>query len=185
MPSPTEPAAEAKPKPARGGKKLPSGSEWTFEALERYEKAIGREAKAFGLDTYPVQLEIISSEQMMDAYASAGMPTGYHHWSYGKHFIATEKRYKRGEMGLAYEIVINSNPCIAYLMEENTLTMQALVIAHAAYGHNSFFKGARTKPDEPPYGIKRPSTISTLRYRDIIRHGNSSFKKIFSWIMNR
>jgi spore cortex formation protein SpoVR/YcgB (stage V sporulation) len=44
-------------------------------------------------------------------------------------------------MGLAYEIVINSNPCIAYLMEENTLPMQALVIAHAAYGHNSFFKG--------------------------------------------
>ena len=42
---------------------------------------------------------------------------------------------------LAYEIVINSNPCIAYLMEENTMTMQALVIAHAAYGHNSFFKG--------------------------------------------
>jgi spore cortex formation protein SpoVR/YcgB (stage V sporulation) len=44
-------------------------------------------------------------------------------------------------MGLAYEIVINSNPCIAYLMEENTMTMQALVIAHASYGHNSFFKG--------------------------------------------
>lgn len=44
-------------------------------------------------------------------------------------------------MGLAYEIVINSNPCIAYLMEENTLPMQALVIAHASYGHNSFFKG--------------------------------------------
>ena len=43
-------------------------------------------------------------------------------------------------MGLAYEIVINSNPCIAYLMEENTMTMQALVIAHACYGHNSFFK---------------------------------------------
>jgi spore cortex formation protein SpoVR/YcgB (stage V sporulation) len=44
-------------------------------------------------------------------------------------------------MGLAYEIVINSDPCIAYLMDENTLPMQALVIAHAAYGHNSFFKG--------------------------------------------
>ena len=43
-------------------------------------------------------------------------------------------------MGLAYEIVINSNPCISYLMEENTTAMQALVIAHAAYGHNSFFK---------------------------------------------
>ncbi|MGU3846469.1 SpoVR family protein, partial [Vibrio diabolicus] len=46
-----------------------------------------------------------------------------------------------GQMGLAYEIFINSNPCIAYLMEENTVTMQALVIAHACYGHNSFFKG--------------------------------------------
>ena len=151
MPSPTErlpPGAAPDPVPAEGrkggaraSKKLPTGSEWSFEALDRYDKAIAKTAKEFGLDTYPVQLEIISSEQMMDAYASAGMPTGYHHWSYGKHFLSTEKRYKRGEMGLAYEIVINSNPCVAYLMEENTLTMQALVIAHAAYGHNSFFKG--------------------------------------------
>ena len=78
---------------------------------------------------------------MMDAYASVGMPVNYRHWSYGKEFIATEKSYKRGHMGLAYEIVINSNPCISYLMEENTMAMQALVIAHAAYGHNSFFKG--------------------------------------------
>jgi stage V sporulation protein R len=78
---------------------------------------------------------------MMDAYASVGMPVNYRHWSYGKEFIATEKNYKRGHMGLAYEIVINSNPCISYLMEENTMAMQALVIAHAAYGHNSFFKG--------------------------------------------
>ncbi len=69
------------------------------------------------------------------------MPVSYNHWSFGKHFLSTEKSYKRGQMGLAYEIVINSNPCIAYLMEENSLTMQALVIAHAAYGHNSFFKG--------------------------------------------
>jgi stage V sporulation protein R len=93
------------------------------------------------LDTYPNQLEIITAEQMMDAYASVGMPVNYRHWSYGKEFIATEKNYKRGHMGLAYEIVINSNPCISYLMEENTMAMQALVIAHAAYGHNSFFKG--------------------------------------------
>jgi len=68
------------------------------------------------------------------------MPVGYHYWSYGKQFIAVEQNYKRGHMGLAYEIVINSNPCIAYLMEENTMMMQALVMAHASYGHNSFFK---------------------------------------------
>ncbi len=52
---------------------------------------------------------------MMDAY--------YNHWSFGKHFLHTEQNYKRGQMGLAYEIVINSNPCTAYLMEENTITM--------------------------------------------------------------
>src|SRR6185437_13203196 len=98
-------------------------------------------AQRFGLDTYPNQLEVITAEQMMDAYASVGMPVNYRHWSYGKEFISTERNYKRGQMGLAYEIVINSDPCIAYLMEENTLAMQALVIAHACYGHNSFFKG--------------------------------------------
>ncbi len=115
-------------------------SEWTFELIERYDQAIAKEAAAFGLDTYPNQIEVISSEQMMDAYSSVGMPLNYNHWSFGKQFVTTQQRYKRGQMGLAYEIVINSNPSIAYLMEENTMAMQALVIAHACYGHNSFFK---------------------------------------------
>jgi stage V sporulation protein R len=121
-------------------KPLSETSEWTFELIEKYHAEIARIANNFGLDTYPIQLEIITAEQMMDAYASVGMPIGYSHWSFGKEFVKNEKRYKRGQMGLAYEIVINSNPCIAYLMEENSMTMQALVIAHAAYGHNSFFK---------------------------------------------
>jgi stage V sporulation protein R len=121
--------------------RLPAPSDWSFELIERYHKVIRETAERFGLDTYPNQLEVITAEQMMDAYASVGMPVNYRHWSYGKEFISTEKNYKRGHMGLAYEIVINSNPCIAYLMEENTMAMQALVIAHAAYGHNSFFKG--------------------------------------------
>ena len=120
---------------------LSKGSEWTFDLLRKYDLAIGRLAKDFGLDTYPNQMEVISAEQMMDAYASAGIPIGYHHWSFGKQFVSVEKKYKRGHMGLAYELVINSNPCVAYLMEENSLAMQALVIAHACYGHNSFFKG--------------------------------------------
>jgi stage V sporulation protein R len=119
---------------------LPCPSEWSFELIETYNDAIAEVAAGYGLDTYPVQLEIISAEQMMDAYASVGMPINYRHWSFGKRFIATEQRYRKGYMALAYEIVINSDPCIAYLMAENSMTMQALVIAHAAYGHNSFFK---------------------------------------------
>ena len=116
-------------------------SDWTFALLERFERELARVAADFGLDTYPNQLEIVSSEQMMDAYAFTGLPVNYTHWSFGKRFISTEQHYRHGQMGLAYEMVINSNPCIAYLMEENTLPMQALVIAHAAFGHNSFFKG--------------------------------------------
>jgi stage V sporulation protein R len=127
--------------PVRVAQPLPSPSDWSFELIETYHTQIRATAERFGLDTYPNQLEIITAEQMMDAYASVGMPVNYRHWSYGKEFISTEKKYRRGHMGLAYEIVINSNPCISYLMEENTMAMQALVIAHAAYGHNSFFKG--------------------------------------------
>ncbi|MCC5451612.1 SpoVR family protein [Rheinheimera sp. UJ51] len=119
---------------------LSDGPDWTFDLLKDYQHEIARVAASYQLDTYPNQIEVISAEQMMDAYSSIGMPIGYNHWSYGKKFIQTEQQYKRGQMGLAYEIVINANPCIAYLMEENTLPMQALVIAHACYGHNSFFK---------------------------------------------
>jgi stage V sporulation protein R len=131
----------ASPKRKKKTQLLSETSEWTFDLLERYDKEIGRIAAEYRLDTYPNQIEIISSEQMMDAYSSVGMPVNYNHWSFGKQFLETEKNYRRGAMGLAYEIVINSNPCIAYLMEENTMPMQALVIAHACYGHNSFFKG--------------------------------------------
>ena len=120
---------------------IADSSEWTFPLLERFDREIADIAhNHFGLETYANQIEVITAEQMMDAYSSVGMPIGYHHWSFGKQFVSTEQHYKRGQMGLAYEIVINSDPCIAYLMEENTLPMQALVIAHACYGHNSFFK---------------------------------------------
>jgi stage V sporulation protein R len=125
------------------GKRLISDtSEWSFPLLEQFDREIGRIAHdEFGLDTYANQIEVIASEQMIDAYSSVGLPINYHHWSFGKQFVSTEQHYRRGQMGLAYEIVINSDPCIAYLMEENSLPMQALVIAHACYGHNSFFKG--------------------------------------------
>jgi spore cortex formation protein SpoVR/YcgB (stage V sporulation) len=119
---------------------LSDGPDWSFELLQDYLKEIERVAAIYKLSAYPNQIEVITAEQMMDAYAGIGMPIGYTHWSFGKRFIETEQGYKRGQMGLAYEIVINSNPCIAYLMEENTITMQALVMAHACFGHNSFFK---------------------------------------------
>ena len=117
------------------------GAEWDFAALDRVYKAIEEIAlKDLGLDVYPNQIEIISSEQMLDAYSSMAMPLMYSHWSFGKLFAREETLYRAGYSALAYEIVINSSPCISYLLEENTMTMQALVMAHAAFGHNHFFK---------------------------------------------
>lgn len=122
-------------------KKFDSGQDWSFDDLEdvylRLEKIAQEKYK---LSYYPNQIEVISSEQMLDAYTSVGMPIYYNHWSFGRQFVIQQEHYKRGYTGLAYEIVINSNPCIAYLMEENTMCMQALVIAHACFGHNAFFK---------------------------------------------
>ena len=120
---------------------LVSGSDWDFGKLSRVYDAIEQIAvDELKLDTYPNQMEIISSEQMLDAYSSVGMPLMYRHWSFGKRFLYQELLYRKAGRGLAYELVINSNPCIVYLMEENTMALQALVTAHAALGHNHFFK---------------------------------------------
>lgn len=118
-----------------------SGQEWTFDLLEEVTSHIERIAKEkYDLSYYPIQQEIINSEQMIDAWTSHGMPIFYNHWSFGESFIGQYNTYKRGYGGLAYEIVINSNPCIAFLMEDNTMLMQTLVTAHACIGHNTFFK---------------------------------------------
>src|SRR5208282_6220808 len=118
-----------------------SGSEWTLEDLVAIEQICARHALHYGLDTFPNQMEVISSEQMLDGYVSGGLPVNYGHWSFGKHFLIENAKYRSGANSLAYEIVINTNPCIAFLMVDNTLAMQTLVIPHACFGHNSFSKG--------------------------------------------
>jgi len=135
--------ATARKLPKRKGNMRPlfDGPEWSFELIRKVYEAMGEIALGeLGLDIYPNQIEVITAEQMLDAYSSIGMPLMYRHWSFGKRFARDEAYYKRGMRSLAYELVINSDPCISYVMEENSMTMQALVIAHAAYGHNHFFK---------------------------------------------
>ncbi len=133
--------AKRKPRRSRKSKLITDRAEWSFDSLRAAYEAIEEVGiKELGLDVYPNQIEVITSEQMLDAYSSIGMPLMYRHWSFGKHFARDEMLYRKGAQGLAYELVINSNPCISYVMEENSTTMQALVIAHAGFGHNHFFK---------------------------------------------
>ena len=124
----------------RAAEPLAIGSEWTLPLLERFDAALVAHARRFGLETYPVQYEVITAAQMIDLCSTVGMPVHYPHWSFGKHLLSQEHGYKKGMSGLAYEIVINTNPALVYLMETNTLPLQVLVMAHAAYGHNAFFR---------------------------------------------
>lgn len=117
------------------------GSEWTFELIKKVYDAIEEIGVGeMGYNLYPNAIEVITAEQMLDAYTSIGMPQMYRHWSFGKNFAREEAAYRKGGRALAYELVINSNPCINYVMEENSMTMQTLVLAHAGMGHNHFFK---------------------------------------------
>ncbi len=122
-------------------KPLFTGSEWNFELIgQTYHAIEDIGVGEMGLDIYKNQIEVITAEQMLDAYSSIGMPLMYRHWSFGKRFAKDETMYRKGARSLAFEIVINSDPCINYIMEENSMTMQCLVMAHAAMGHNHFFK---------------------------------------------
>ncbi|MBX3538468.1 MAG: SpoVR family protein, partial [Chelatococcus sp.] len=91
-----------------------SGADWDFDTIRRIYETVEQAARdELGLDTYPNQIEVITTEQMLDAYSSTGMPQLYKHWSFGKQFAHHELVYRKGMRGLAYELVINSNPCIS------------------------------------------------------------------------
>lgn len=94
----------------------------------------------YGLDCYDNRIDLIGPTQMLESYTSNGLPAFYQHWSLGKRSVAQEKAFEQGQMGLAFEIVINSDPCLSYCMANNTPVLQMLVISHAAFGHNNFFK---------------------------------------------
>ncbi|XUW94698.1 SpoVR family protein [Wukongibacter sp. M2B1] len=116
--------------------------EYTIKQLEEWDSKITEIVKSEGLNCYPQEYEICNFEDMICYEAYAGMPSHYPHWSYGKAYERKRVLYRYNLEGLPYEMVINSNPCIAYLMRDNTLLLQILIMAHV-YGHNDFFKNNR------------------------------------------
>jgi len=113
--------------------------DYTIEDLEAWNSRILEIVHHLGLDPYPQEFEICDHEDMLTYMVYSGMPSHYPHWSYGKSFEKLKTLYEYGVSGLPYEMVINSNPSIAYLMRDNSLALQVLTIAHV-YGHNDFFK---------------------------------------------
>jgi stage V sporulation protein R len=112
---------------------------WDIKDLEYWDAAIREHVDEFGLDCYEQEFEVCDHGQMLGYMAYHGMPAHYPHWSFGKSYEKTKTLYDHGATGLPYEMVINSDPCLGYLMTDNSLCLQILTIAHV-YGHNDFFK---------------------------------------------
>ena len=117
-------------------------SDYSVKELEEWNEKIEKIAHEEGLNYYPQEFEIISHDDMIGYEAYIGMPSHYPHWSFGKAFERAKTLNKYNMQGLPYEMVINCDPCLAYLMKDNTLLLQILTIAHV-YGHNDFFKNNR------------------------------------------
>lgn len=116
--------------------------DYALADLERWNENIEKLAATLGLSCYEQQFEICTYEDMLCYEAYAGMPSHYPHWSFGKAYERQKTFYQYNLVGLPYEMVINSDPCIAYLMRDNSLALQILTMAHV-YGHNDFFKNNR------------------------------------------
>ena len=116
--------------------------DWNESTLSEYDKKIVVLAKEAGLDWYEIIYEIVDYYTMIGTMACHGMPALYNHWSRGKAFEVTHQMYNAGVEGLPYELIINSDPSIAYLMRENPLALQILIMSHCI-GHSDFFKNNR------------------------------------------
>lgn len=123
---------------------------YSLEDLMAWEERIREKVDFFGLEPFPQEFEICDHESMLNYIAYTGMPSHYPHWSFGKAYERQKTLYNYGMVNLPYEMVINANPSIAYLMRDNSLCLQILTMAHV-YGHNDFFRNninfSRTRPE--------------------------------------
>ena len=106
-------------------------------ALEEAIADITAIADRFGLDFYPMRYEICPSD-IIYTFGAYGMPTRFSHWSFGKTFNKMKMQYDLG-LSKIYELVINSNPCYAFLLDGNSLVQNKLIVAHVL-AHCDFFK---------------------------------------------
>ncbi len=117
--------------------------------LRDMQEEIEGHAKAYGLDFFPILYEVLDYKTMNEVAAYGGFPTRYPHWRFGMDYEQLSKSYEWG-LSKIYEMVINTNPAYAYLLEGNSLTDQKIVMAHVCahvdfFKHNYFFSKTNRK----------------------------------------
>jgi stage V sporulation protein R len=122
----------------RGVKGGPSSNTYVRDEISRLHREIRAHALSYGLDPFDTSFELVDHDELNEVAAFGGFPTRYPHWRFGMHYEELEKGYSFGLQKI-YELVINNDPCTAYLMKSNSWVDQKLVIAHV-FGHSDFFK---------------------------------------------
>jgi stage V sporulation protein R len=156
--------------------------DYTIADLEEWDKRIQAVIAEESLNTFPQEFELCDFNEMIGYEAYAGMPSHYPHWSFGKGFERKETLYNLGIVGLPYEMVINSNPALAYLMRDNTLLLQILTMTHV-YAHNDFFKNnLNFSSTQPQYTIEKFKAHAD-RVRTYIEDPSIGAEKV-EWILD-
>ncbi|MCC6426786.1 MAG: SpoVR family protein [Phycisphaerales bacterium] len=138
------------------------------ELLEHMQR-IKAKAIEYGLDFYETVFEVLPFDTMNQIASYGGFPTRYPHWRWGMEYDKLSKRDAYG-LGRIYEMVINNDPCYAYLQESNNVTDQKLVMAHV-YGHADFFKNNFWFSKTDRKMMDQMANHATRVRRHIERHG--------------
>jgi len=156
-------------------------SDWSLKVLQEWDEKVCELAKSHNLDWYPINYEICDYYEMIGHMSYHGMPSHYQHWSYGKSFERTHQTYNLGIEGLPYELIINSDPSIAYLMRENPLYLQILIMSHCV-GHSDFFKNNRLFSQTRPESIVSRLRGARKRITGYIEDPNIGLERVESFL---
>jgi len=137
--------------------------------LSRIQEEIKGYAASYGLDFFETIFEMVDYDKMNEIAAYGGFPTRYPHWRFGMEYEQLAKSYSYG-LSKIYEMVINNDPCYAYLLECNELVDQKIVMAHV-YGHCDFFKNNQWFAYSNRHMIDEMANHATRIRRYIDRYG--------------
>jgi stage V sporulation protein R len=139
-------------------------------------------ARREGLDFYPTIFEMLTSEQMTQVAAYGGFPLRYPHWRFGMEYEKLRKQHRYG-LGRIYEMVINNDPCYAYLLGDNMYVDHKTVIAHV-YAHCDFFKNNVWFGQTNRKMIDEMANHATRIRRYVERHGLAQVERVIDMFLS-
>ena len=148
--------------------------------LENAIEQIWEIARRMGLDPYPVHFELVPATIMYE-FGAYGLPGRFSHWSRGKAYYRMKTEYDYG-LSKIYELVVNTNPSYAFLMEQNDILQNKVVVAHVL-GHTDFFKNNVYFKHTPPNMIEKVSVNADRIRKYEFEHGTATVERFLDAVL--